>query len=368
MTFPAAGLTAAEVALYAGTAVTCKSASPYIAKNAILGFEWAIITLSTNTPRGRVELNKIDCTNGIDVDMDLGGWIIDRNGCEPILSNSDVDNIRSGIGFRLRNRSDWSWVTNNFSFQDTGFALVDANHIKFTACGADHPTDGTDLYHTGIGFDIDGGCLDNVFLACQSASHLKGFKFSTDAGDRNYMIGCGVWNLASTGIGIDVQSGDLSINGGFVRDFISSTGKGIVVNDAASKVTVVGGVSFKNLTTAMDTVSYSEFVTSQDHTFDSVTNVQTNEATKTVASAGTMTLPNNEAVFDVTGTTTLGTLVGSGVQPQKIVTLILSSGLTINNGGYVLAGAVNWVAPAGSSITLQYITGNTWREISRNEQ
>ena len=368
MTFPPAGLTAADVALYAGNAITVNSAAPYIYNNVILGFDWAIVTDSANTPRGQVIGNKIDCTNGVDIDMDLGAWNIDKTRCEPILTNSDADNIRTGIGFRLRNRSDWSFVTDCFAFQDTGFKVDDANHIKFTGCGADHPTDGTDLYNTGIGFDVDGDSLDNIFLACQSASHQKGFKFSSSSGDRNYMIGCGVWNLSSTGIGIEIASGDLSVLGGYIRDFVGSTGKGILVNNASSKVNASGGLFMQNISVGVDTPNFDSFLDDGTLEFTNVATARANESIKQIASTGTLTLPSNQKIVEVTGTTTIGTIVGAGVMPYDTVTLIFTDGLTLNNGNTLLDGATNWSAPANSSIKLQYITANTWREVSRNSQ
>lgn len=368
MTFSATGITAAEVALYAGTAITVKSASPYVSNNAILGFEWALVTDGANTPRGNVLDNKVDCTNGFDINFDLGGWNVTRCRCEPILTNSDADNIRSGTGFLLRNRSDWSWVTDCFTFQDVGYSIADASHIKYSGCGADHPTDGTDLYHTGIGFEISGDSIDNIFIGCQSASHLKGFRFNTDDSHRNYMIGCGMWNMNSAGIGIEVVGGDVSISSGFVRDFVGGLGRGLVVDDANSSVSLTSAPNFRNLSVAVSTTSYKEFIDDSTATIENVANARTGELVKQVASAGTLTLPNNEDVFEVAGATTIGTIVGAGVMPNKTVTLIIVDGLTINNGNNILNGAVNWTATAGSSITLQYITGNTWREVGRNEQ
>jgi len=368
MTFPPAGLTTAEVALYSGTAITVKSASPYVGYSTFLGFDKALTTVATNTPRGRVEYCNVDCINGFEVDLDLGAWTFAFNFLQPILSNSDADNIRSGIGFDIKNKSDWTTLIGNFTFQDIGYRITDSNQIKLIDCGADHPTDGTDLYHTGVGFEIKGNSLDNYLIGCQSASHKSGLQIQVDAGNRNYVSDTHLWNMASNGFGYEVLGGSLSISGGSIRDFTSAGGKGVFVNNANSEVSAVSGVVFDGLAVAMDTPAYNEFLVSQDLVFKSITNVRTSESLRQIVSAGNITPLPNEQIQEITGTTTIGTFIGQGVMPQKIITFIITDGLTLNNGNTLLDGGVNWAASAGSSITLQYITGNTWREISRNTQ
>jgi hypothetical protein len=369
MTFPAAGLTAAEVALYAGTAITVKSASPYIGYCTFLGFDLAIATTTANTPRGRLEFNNIDCLSGVKVDFDLGGWTMAYNFCQPILSNSDADNIRSGVGFDLINKSDWTTLIGNFSFQDIGFRITDSNSIKLISCMADHPTDGTDLYHTGTGLLISGHSVDTQISNFQTSSHESGITVNIDDGDEVFISNTVMWNMNSiTGTGVKVSSGNVSINGGEIGRFYASGGKGVLVNNANSKVSITGGAKFKNIAVAMDTPLFEEFVTSQDLIVDNVPIVRNNEAIKSISSAGNITPRANDQIQAISGSVTIGTIIGNGIVPYKVITFILTDGLTLNNGNTLLNGAVNWVAPAGSSITLQYITGNTWREISRNEQ
>jgi len=370
MTFPVAGLTVTEVALYAGTAVTVSNAAPYIGYNTFLGFEWAVETIATNTPRGRLEWNNVDCTNGFNVDLDLGGFTFAYNFCQPILSNSDVDNIRTGVGFNIVNKSDWTTLIGNFVFQDIGYRVNDANSVKFIACMADHPTEsGVDTYNTGDGFQVLGASTDIIITSCQTASHENGIVVQVNDGNEVSVSGTNMWNMNSvTGIGYKVNQGNLSVSGGICGRFASSGGKAMVVNNANSNVHVSGGAIFKNVSVGFDTISFNEFTVAQDTIIRSVPIVRNNEAIKSTASAGTFTPLANQGLQSISGTVTIGTVVGAGVIPEKIITFIITDGLTLNHGNMLLNGAVNWVAPAGSSITLQYITGNTWREISRNEQ
>ena len=366
MTFPSAGLTATEVALYAGTAITVKSAAPYIGYCTVLGFDKALTTSATNTPRGRVEFCNADCTNGFEVDLDLGAWTFSYVFCQPILSDSDVDNVRTGIGFNVKNKSDWTTFVGCFAFQDIGYRITDSNQISFISCGADHPTDGTDTYNTGVGFEIKSDSQDNYFIGCQAASHSSGFQIDTDSGNRNFISGTHLWNMASTGFGYEILGGDVHISGGSIRDFVSASGKGVFVNDANSKVSLDGGLVIDGVATATDTPAFSEFISDRSCKFYNVTNVRTNEALAQVASAGTLTLPDNDSFIEVTGTTTIGTLVGAGRLPNETVTLYFSSALTVNNGGIELAGSVNQAFTAGSTLSLAYRTGNTWSEVSRS--
>jgi len=366
MTFPVAGLTATEVALYAGTAITVKSAAPYIGYCTILGFALALTTVATNTPRGRIEYNNVDCTGGFEVDLDLGAWTFSYNFCQPILSDADIDNIRTGIGFSIKNRSDWTTFIGCFTFQDIGYRIVDSNQISMISCGADHPTDGTDTFNTGVGFEIKSDSLDNFFIGCQAASHSSGFQIDTDTGNRNFISNSHMWNMSSTGFGYEILGGDVHIDGGSVRDFVGGTGKAVLVNDANSKVSVGSGIVVDGVATAFDTPAYSEFIADRSCKFYTVTNVRTNEAIVTVASSGTLTLPNNESFIEVTGTTTIGTLVGSNRLPNEIVTLYFSSALTVNDGGIELSGSANQAFTADSTLTLAYRTGNTWSEVSRS--
>ncbi len=364
MVFPATGLTAAEVALYEGTAITVLSASPYIGYCAILGFERAIDTGTNNTPRGRVEFVNIDCTNGIRVDQDLGAWNFQFVQCAPLLSNSDADNVRSGVGFEFRNRSDWTTLVGCFAFNEIGYSIVACNQIKMFGCGADSPTDGTDTYHTGVGFRFRGASTDCMLVGCQTASHLYGVDIDIADADRVYLTDLHSWNIHSTnGIHVRIIGGDVSILGGRFAE----GNKGVVIDNPNSNVTLAGGTHFFDVTNALDSIDYSSLVISPDIIIEGATTAHANEKLTEIASAATITIPNNEKMFQITGTTDVGLISpGSVVLAGTIVTLIFESALTLNHGNTLLDGSADLAVTAGSSVTLQYITGNTWREIGRN--
>lgn len=374
MTFPNP-LTSTEVALYAGTAVKVMSAGAYVGYSAIMGFARAIDTDTANTPRGRIEYVTIDCTNGVRIDQDLGGWALSYVHCMPFLTNSDSDNIRTGIGFEFQNRSDWTTVVGCFAFQDTGFLIDDCNQMKFIGCGADHPTDyATAALYVGDGFAITGNSLDNKFIGCQAASHYRGFYQNTTVNYANYFDNCSAWNMSNgTGDGLcwDIRGGDAHLNGCRMgkNPFPNTSGDGIglYINGATTNVWA-NACHFVGLNVAIDSVSFGTLRVDPSCSFtEIVTAVQSNEVLPSVASATTVALPSNADIVKITGTTTVGTLSGTYLLPGRRVTLIAVSGFTLNNSTNIrLNGSTNAVLTADSTITLVYETGNVWYEVGRS--
>ena len=356
-------LTITNVNNYSGTAIQT-NACPYIGYCKIIGFERGIDTDTTNTPRGRLEHLCIDCINGVRVDNDLGGWDMYSVHSYPVVTNTDTNNIRSGIGFEFKNFSDWSFITNCFSFNDTGFKVTDCNSIKFTSCGADHPSTpkGT------VGFNLQGQSRECIFTGCQTASMAVGIINQVTDGFRNLFVGTVVWE---SDIGLRVNNGNANVTG---CSFRSITNKGILINDKDSKA-LITGTRFVSMPVAIDTAGHTtdvadvgELLTSQND-YETITgSVRTNEVVKNIASAGTLTLPNNDILYTITGTTTIGTLVGAGRSPNSIVILNFTGALTLNHNssGMNLAGATNASITAGSTVTLVYVTGNKWFELSRS--
>lgn len=377
MTFPSSGLTQTEVGDYAGTAIYVNSAGIYIGYCTVLGFEWAIDTNTTNTPRGRVEFFNADCTNGIRIDNDFGGWTLNNCFMQPILSSGDANNIRSGYGIRILNRSDWTNITNCFSFQDTGLSIENSNQIRVISSGFDHPTDSensTNTYATGTGIEILGTSTDNFFVGCQTASHEIGFTVNIDDGLTVHMTECHVWALNSqTGINYNILGGNVYITGGHIGQNLlyesGDGGTGVLVNNANSRVVIDGGVFIDQVGTAINSTAYAELVTGESVTYNNIATAnRVNGALKTIASASSITPPNGEPAFEITGTTNVQTI--SGDEPLfRQVTLINTSGLTYeNSANLILAGGSNFVAGASSSLTVMHMGGGVWRETARAAQ
>jgi hypothetical protein len=351
---PGSALTITDVAGYSGIAIKQMSAAVYVGHCAIYGFTQAFTTDTANTPRSRFEYLNIDCINGIKIDNDLGGTVLYCVHCHPYLTNSDADNIRSGIGFLFQNLSDWSWVQDCFAFNNEGFKVIGCNSIKFVNCGADHPK----TIIAGIGFNITGASTETLLLGCQAASHNYGITVNTDSDDYTLISNTSVWQ---SNFGLNVDQGDVNVVGCSFRTLAT---KGVLVTDNTATV-VITSSRFDNMPTAIDASQYYSAHVS-NCVFENISGtVFANEFLTTLASAGTVTMPANTLFVDVTGTTTIGTIVGAQCVPGDLVTLTFTDGLTVNNGSIQLAGSANQVFTAGSTLTLRYKTGNTWLEVGR---
>jgi hypothetical protein len=88
-----------------------------------------------------------------------------------------------------------------------------------------------------------------------------------------------------------------------------------------------------------------------------------------VASANAMTLGIDGNYFDITGTTTINTISGTGWSAGSIITMQFDSTPTVTHaaggsGQMFLTGAGNFSATAGDTLTL-ICEGTAWREIAR---
>lgn len=352
-------LTIADVNNYSGTAIIA-NACAYVGYCNIFGFNQGIKTLTGNTPRGRLEYLTFDCINGVEIDHDLGGWDLYSCHAYAVLTVGDDNNIRSGVGFKFKNYSDWTYVTNCFSFYDIGFRIEDCNSIKFMGCGADHPRSpkGT------VGFDIQGSSWGNLFIGCQAASHTIGLRSEAAANNRNMLTGCAAWSCDT---GVRLSSGNLNVSGTVLKDI---TNTGIVVDDAASKL-LVDGCQFQDMPTAISTPAYSEVLTSNNEYTGNIPTVRSGEVTKALTLTSTnLALPYNDTLLEINSgsQSLLGTLIGATRDPGSILTLKFNNALILSHSssGLNLAGSVNASMTPGSTITLVYVSGNTWYELSRS--
>lgn len=351
-------LTIDDVNNYSGTAII-SNACAYVGYCNIFGFNQGFKTLSSNTPRGRLEYLTFDCINGIEIDNDLGGWDLYSCHAYAVLTSGDANNIRSGIGFSFKNYSDWTYVTNCFSFYDVGFRLEGCNSIKFMGCGADHPRSPKGV----AGFDIQGDSWGNMFIGCQTASQTTGFRVTATENYRNMITGSAAWGCVN---GINLTGGNLNVTGTIFRDIEAN---GINVNNASSSI-LVDACQFQGMQIGINTPAYYEVLTSNNEYMQDVVSVRAGEVTKDITlTSVNLSLPYNETLLEINngGQTNLGTLIGSTRDPGSVLILRFNDPLTLNYSptGMNLAGNVNAAMTAGSTITLLYVSGNIWYELAR---
>ncbi len=98
----------------------------------------------------------------------------------------------------------------------------------------------------------------------------------------------------------------------------------------------------------------------------SVANVVSDESW-TCASASVIYPLLGQSVFSVSGTTTITAINGLTAYKGRVITLLFSSSLTVqNSSGFALKGGVNMSAVAGSSLTMTTLDGVNWQEIGRS--
>lgn len=364
LTIGAAGLTAEQLAAFSGTAFTPMSAASYIGHTTIMGFEWPFKSPGlTNSPRHRMDHVHTDCTNGVHVENDLGGVNFYDVQAHPFTTNSDALNVRTGIGMKFKNKSDWSWVVSCFNHgYQVGYDVEDSNSINFIACGADHPNPLVGV--TAIGFRFTGTSTENRMVGCQSASKHTGIDVRlTDVSKVLHVRDFNFWNGQQRGMYI--ESGKVEYSNGHMRGIVAAVGTptGIVLNGAQAALKLSGSV-FRNMGIGVGASSYNYVDISDDNQFESMSVRAVNGITAPVlASAGTVTLPSYSDVFNISGTTAITTLVGAARVQGQEVTLTAQSRLPLTHGAsLVLHGERSRVLAPGDSVRLVYVSGNEWRE------
>lgn len=88
------------------------------------------------------------------------------------------------------------------------------------------------------------------------------------------------------------------------------------------------------------------------------------QTTLTVASAATITAPQDNDIIPVSGTTNIDTITATG-QIGRTITLVFDGVLTVNDGTGNLALAGNFVTSANDTLMLT-CNGTTWYEVSRS--
>lgn len=365
MTFPAANSSA-----FAGTAITIGGDDAAVASCLVMGFNKAIY--SSGYQRQKIEyllhdnLNGIEITNCADIAYisNCHAWPFSNIG----VGGSYTNITRSGKAYYLHDLCDWAKVTDCFSWgYATGFQVTSANSVTLLGCGADNAYSGGPLNTGSVGFYISGTSTDTTLDNCQAAAQeAQGVYVNTAGGVQTKITNLSVWGGDSGTDGILIDSGDVTVLGGIMR----SQNNGIRVTSTGMRV-FVDGTRFEtmlnkpilastpsSLVFLGDSIDYSNFTGSPAPSL----------LCQSVASAASVVLPNSGSTFNITGTTSFGTL-GHGWAGRE-VTLIFAASLTVFNGtGAVtnmrLDGGSNFSAAAGSCLTLRH-NGVQWYEVGRS--
>lgn len=239
-----ATVAAAQIAAYAGTAITIGDVSTplhdtYCGHLLILGFAQAISAYRCE--RQRLEYVSFDCTAGIANELNTD--ITHVNFCHAwnFLTAqqawvTDALKIKTGAAFRCANIADWIKFTNCFSFGHAiGYDAESADHVTFLGCGADYPSA---LSSTSIGFKISGTAKEASLLGCQAAAQGKGVSIDIGTAPNKAtarVIACNFWNCDSRGV--EITTGTAVIQG---CAFSGGVGRHVAALSGATGVTIAG--------------------------------------------------------------------------------------------------------------------------------
>lgn len=365
MTFPTA-----DAAAFAGTCFTGGGDDFFVLNSMALGFNKAVY--STGFQRPRIQNFNFDCNNGIEIvscaDIshirNCHAWpfaTIESYAVSPVSANWPKLR-RSGTAYLFSTIGDWNKVSDCFAYgYFRGFYMASVSSMTLLGCSADSTTG----YVGQIGFLADGTSLDTRLIACQAAAQDTGFQIATPADKKTRMIGCDSWACATAAVVI--QSGDLTIIGGHLRDTVDA----IRITNAASKVTV-DDVNFSGLTGLPFSLSVANpnlQIGMNDYGNLPVSTSVATVANKTgtsVAAADPLPVPPNASVLTVTGVTNFGNINGGYLGRE--LTLIFTGTPTItsstgSNTAIRLNGKANYTAAAGDCIQLVH-NGDYWHEVA----
>ena len=360
MTFPAT-----DSSGFAGTAVTIAGDEAAVRESMILGFNQAIMG------NGFSKLSflgvRFDCNNGINISNSGDVCHIDRcHGWSYAVFRPGVTALqlqRSGSAYSIQNSNDWTKFRNSFSYGFlTGFQITNAQSVSFAQCAADNTANGY-----GTGFAITGTSADIELIGCQAAAQTEGFFFN-NPGFATRMTGCTTWG--NTTHGINIVAGDVTIVGGLVRNSpngisLSSSTSNVDVADIRMDSSVTVPLNVTVATTNLRVRSSNDFTNFP--AANALIGTPANVTLPVVASAGTMSLPWTGDAFNISGTTSFGTLYGG--YAGRRVTLIFQGALSVFNStgaqtAMRLSTAATFSAVAGSTLTLLH-NGTQWTEVGR---
>lgn len=357
MVFPASDSSA-----YLGTAITGGGDDSFVENSMILGFAQAVSI--TNWQRPRIENVNIDCNAGVLLDTCYDIAYINKVHCWPfvtVATGTLSSSHRTGAAFKFNNVSDWTKVTDCFSYgYYRGFHINGADDMVLSNCSAD----GTQALTSSIGFVIEGDSLRCRFIGCNVSSQDTGFYYAPTAGvySRAEVIGCNFTTSAVRNAWVN-SGADIS----FRNTQFGNSPYGITISNAAAKA-YVGGCRFSGIATKPFEmgVSTSNLDIAHDNDFGDFTSdpIGTSKIIPVIESASPLVLPNNGSIFEISGNVNF-TNINYGWCGREI-TLVFSGTPTLSNGTGTgqLNLASSFVATAGRVLTL-INNGNTWFEKAR---
>jgi hypothetical protein len=291
LTLPFASAAEAQtgVAAFAGTAFTYGSAGCTMEDMLILGFEWAIVSISRERPYMRRVRG--DCTNGIRVSncFDIGRisqchfWpytTTHQSWTTTSVTSPDYGSAQAGVlltrtgkGYVFDNVGDWNTISESFAYgYRIGYEVDGCDNCQLIACGADYygPITGA----VAIGFNVIGSTKDLALMNPQAAGQGRGVVVNSTTTKHAVRIqGGNFWDNDAKHI--DVLNGRALILGNVFRGGIV----GVDVDAASDGVDVISN-QFYDVTTRSIGPDYATFVATGS---TAIGNIRNNSPTNGIA-------------------------------------------------------------------------------------
>jgi len=364
------GLTipAANSSAFAGTAITVQGDDCYVGYSLVLGFN-QLLTSNVQV-RSKIEWLYGDNQNGIKIltayDTPYIQYCHMWPFCTYYSGATTASYLRTGTAFDIEGSALVS-LAHCFAFgYNIGYYIANDGGPIVIDCQADFITDGA------IGFSIgDGstGVTSGKFIGCTAfgiggTTTSIGYKVNIVATDYVEFTSC---STTQTATAYYITSGDVRFIGGCMDTAINA-----IIVAAANSVVMLDGVRAVNVSTAIiyNPGGGGAIYVSPSCDFQRGTvggSISSTMILFSVASGSTVSIPEFGDVFQVTGTTGMGTLL-NGWAGRK-VTLYFAASLTVFNGSTAatmrLNNSTNFTTTAGSTLTLVN-NGTQWYEIGRS--
>jgi len=374
-------VTQAQAAAWTGRAIEGAGDNWSVDGVSVFGFQYGIYSASGQ--RMLIKNVQGDCSNGISIS---GNYDVGRiEGCHfwPFLSaysepGSPVtaNRLRAGIGISLSDVSDWTKLTNNFTYGYLeGYRLSNVGAVQMFNNAADSSF--SDIRVGSYGVRIISGASNIRMVGQQVASFDTGIGVNPgNAGDFVSIDGASVW--ACSGPGIWAGTGDVTIGSGtrIRANALHTSAVGLRANApsgicrlsdttfeayaGASQIAVELGAALNRSNLQIDDASL-RFINCGTSPIRGTGSLNL----PTLASAGNVSLPGSGDTFVITGTTNIGNFVNNQWE-GRVLNLIFTGALTlVNSVSLILTGSTNAVVTANSSMTLLR-QGGAWIEIARS--
>lgn len=221
---PDAATAQAQIAAFAGKAITLNGSDNKLEDLLIIGFEHAVYKDSAINTIERFRLRNllIDCTNGVHLTHIFDNGYMENVHCWPAYDTHTSLSYtgkghRSGVAFYLADHADGASLIDCFSYgyDGGGVVVVDCPFVRvtnhYTDCGANT---------TAVGYSWTGNCYTGVMVNCGSFNGSTAVALDLTDGQTFSLLGGTFQGITASGL--TLNGGIVSCNG---AQFLAASGR-----------------------------------------------------------------------------------------------------------------------------------------------